>query len=59
MFETARSLAQSVSANATFRKFICQGGGFAFSDSGPSWPLPSAPLALRYAYEIACILREA
>jgi hypothetical protein len=46
-----------VSANGTFRKTIYQGAGFAFSDSAPSWSLPCATLALRYAYEIACVLR--
>jgi hypothetical protein len=47
-----------VSANGTFRKFIYQGSGFAFSDNAPSWSLPCAALTLRYAYEIARVLRE-
>jgi len=47
-----------VSANGTFRKTIYQGAGFAFSDNVPSWSLPCAALALRYAYEIASVLRE-
>jgi hypothetical protein len=47
-----------VSVNGTFRKTIYQGAGFAFSDSAPSWSLPGAALALRYTYEIACVLRE-